>query len=110
VTVVMFLRHEMTLTELGRSAKMLVPTPRLKSVNRGKGRLRVIRVVLTAFRSTPKSRLIQSPSACLKGANWRSASGACSEQIPSTRETFELMRPALGEFQARTGYQVGDDS
>jgi hypothetical protein len=47
VTVVMFLRHEMTLTELGRSAKMLVPTPRMKSrspVKQGKGRLRIIRV------------------------------------------------------------------
>ena len=32
--------------------------------------------------------------------------GACGEQVPTARQTLELMRTPLGEFQPRARYQV----
>ena len=32
--------------------------------------------------------------------------GACDEQVPTARETLELARTPLGEFQPRARYQV----
>ena len=32
--------------------------------------------------------------------------GACGEQFPTARQTLELMRTPLGEFQPRARYQV----
>ena len=42
--------------------------------------------------------------------NARDALKVGGKQIPAAWKSFEFMRPALGEFQARTGNQVSDDS